>query len=168
MPENERAREGKWRSKSACRDDADDDDDEDEERVSTSDRTKYRPTYFRDLTPSADTEPIPAMRREIARLKEGGMFLHIDAVIRCSRAARAGYPEWRITGYRDGTVTHERNQSVLATLQIAHSTNESLISLACLTDTQNASRCAEIAVEFGIDSELVENDLRLLPFNSCM
>lgn len=35
-----------------------------------------------------------------------------------------------------GAVTLERNQSVPATLQIAHSTNDSLISLACLADAK--------------------------------
>lgn len=45
------------------------------------------------------------------------MFLHVDAVTRCSRAARVDYREWGITGlYRDGTVTHERNQNAPATI----------------------------------------------------
>lgn len=53
------------------------------------------------------------------------------------------------------------------TLQIAHSTNDPLISIACLTDTQNALQCIEIAIEmFEIDLEFVESNSQLPALNS--
>lgn len=66
MPENERAREGKMGPQDRNRRAAarDDNDDEEEKRVSTFDKTKYRPTYFRDLTDTIRRRYVPTRRAD--------------------------------------------------------------------------------------------------------
>lgn len=101
-----------------------------------SDRTKYRPTYFSDLTDTihwryvstrrADTGDAPRDRR----LKKRGMFLHVDAVTLCSRERVIMNGESR--GCIEMRPSRREVLQPLYALQIAHSTNDPRISIACL------------------------------------
>lgn len=174
MPENERAREGKWASKIEIgqkrrgrrkR----------RRRAVTSDRTKYRSTYFRNLTDTIRRRYVPTRRAdtgdptgEIASWKREECFyvsmqLH-DVPVPREQVIVNGESR----GIEMGPSCMRETKVFQHAADRAFDKWSSYFDRMSRLDTQNASQCAEInryPDEFEIDLDFVESDLRLSPFN---